>query len=351
MTNVLVTGGAGYIGSHTCKALAQAGYLPVTYDNLTRGHEWAVKWGPLERGDLLDATRLSEVLAMYRPEAVIHLAALAYVGESVSEPAKYYRNNVVGTLNLLDVMRRAGIDKIVFSSTCATYGVPESVPIIEEMSQQPINPYGASKLMIERILSDYADAYGLEVVSLRYFNAAGADPAGEVGEEHDPETHLIPLVLQAAAGARPHVTVFGDDYDTPDGTCIRDYVHVSDLASAHVLAMRALGRGDLRCAYNLGTGRGHSVAEVIDVARRMTGCDIRVVPGPRRPGDPAELFADPTLANDHLGWVPQHALSGMIDSAWCWSRRSLEDSNTARIADKRIAKRETPKYGPSSCQR
>ncbi len=207
MSNVLVTGGAGYIGSHACKALAKAGYTPITYDNLIYGHEWAVKWGPLERGDILDGARLDQVIATYKPAAVIHFAAFAYVGESVEDPAKYYRNNVVGTLSLLDAVRRAGVDKIVFSSTCATYGIPDKVPITEDAPQNPINPYGRSKLMVERILADYGDAYGLKSVALRYFNAAGADPEGELGEDHDPETHLIPLVLEAASGKRPHITI------------------------------------------------------------------------------------------------------------------------------------------------
>ncbi len=320
MTNVLVTGGAGYIGSHTCKALAGAGYTPVTYDNLVYGHEWAVKWGPLERGDILDASRLSEVIKAYSPLAVLHFAAFAHVGELVEDPAKYYRNNVVGTLTLLDAMRQNGVARIVFSSTCATYGVPDTVPIPEDAPQNPINPYGASKLMIERILADYGDAYGLRSVSLRYFNAAGADPDGEIGEEHDPETHLIPLVLDAAAGRRPHITVFGNDYDTPDGTCIRDYVHVSDLANAHVLATKGLEGGNLRRAYNLGTGQGTSVAKVIDAARTVTGHDIYVVKGARRAGDPATLYADPGRAKEELGWALNYpGIADSVETAWRWS--------------------------------
>lgn len=236
--NILVTGGAGYIGSHTCKALAQAGFTPVSYDNLVYGHRWAVRWGPLEEGDIGDRARLDAVLERYRPAAVMHFAAYAYVGESVLDPGKYYRNNVAGTLTLLEAMRDHGVGHVVFSSTCATYGEPERVPIDEDHPQRPINPYGASKQMIERMLGDFAAAHGLGWIALRYFNAAGADPNSEIGEQHDPETHLIPLALDVAASARPSITIYGDDYETPDGTCIRDYIHVSDLADAHVLALR-----------------------------------------------------------------------------------------------------------------
>ncbi|HEY0283170.1 MAG TPA: UDP-glucose 4-epimerase GalE, partial [Rhizomicrobium sp.] len=286
MTNILVTGGAGYIGSHACKALAKAGYTPVAYDNLVYGHEWAVRWGPLEKGDILDPVRLAEVMTKYRPAAVMHFAAFAYVGESVTDPAKYYRNNVMGTLTLLDAMRAHEVGQIVFSSSCATYGVPKRIPISEDAPQQPINPYGVSKLMVERILADYAAAYGLKSVALRYFNAAGADTDGDIGEDHDPETHLIPLVLDAAAGSRPDITIFGSDYATPDGTCIRDYVHVSDIADAHVLALKKLDGGGLRAAYNLGTGAGISVAQAIAAATKVTGRPVRVTHGARRAGDP-----------------------------------------------------------------
>jgi UDP-arabinose 4-epimerase len=326
MSTVLVTGGAGYIGSHTCKALAMAGHKPVAYDNLVYGHDWAVKWGSLERGDILDAARLRAVMQASGASAVIHLAAFAYVGESVTDPAKYYRNNVIGTLTLLEAMRSCGIDKIVFSSTCATYGIPDMLPITEDMPQNPVNPYGASKLMIERILADYQPAYGLKSISLRYFNAAGADPDGETGEDHDPETHLIPLTLDAASGRRPHITIFGDDYETEDGTCIRDYIHVSDLADAHVLALRGLANGGVRrSAYNLGTGRGYSVAAVLDAAKRVTGRDIPVIKGPRRPGDPAILLADPTRAKTDLGFNPRFtAIEDVLLSAWRWSMRNDE---------------------------
>ncbi len=320
---ILVTGGAGYIGSHACKALAQAGYTPVTYDSLVYRHERAVKWGPFEKGDILDGARLAEVMTRHRPAAVVHFAAFAYVGESVTDPAKYYRNNVVGTLSLLEAMRTQGIDRIVFSSTCATYGVPETVPISEDTPQKPINPYGASKLMIERVLSDYADAYGMKGVALRYFNAAGADADGEIGESHDPETHLIPLVLDAASGARPHITVLGNDYLTPDGTCIRDYVHVTDIAEAHVRALNGLGSGTLRRAYNLGTGSGFSVAQVVAAAQRVTGRTIPVIHGARRPGDPAQLLADARLLARELNWTARHSsLEHILETAWRWHQRN-----------------------------
>lgn len=333
MRAVLVTGGAGYIGSHVCKALARAGYLPVAYDSLACGHASAVKWGPLEVGDIRDASRLSAVIRKSGATAVIHLAAFAYVGESVTDPAKYYRNNVAGSLVLLEAMRSCGVNRIVFSSTCATYGVPDTVPITEDAPQNPVNPYGASKLMIERMLADYRTAYGLQSVSLRYFNAAGADPDGELGEDHDPETHLIPLVLDAAAGVRPHITIFGDDYETSDGTCVRDYIHVSDLADAHVLALRGLEKGTLsRGAYNLGTGQGHSVAGVIDAARKITGQRVTACKGPRRPGDPAVLLADPSRARAELGFSPRFSrIEDMILSAWRWHSRSAETIFEERI--------------------
>ncbi len=316
---VLVTGGAGYIGSHACKALAAAGYLPVTFDNLVYGHEWAVRWGPLVRGDILDRLALDAVLAQYQPIAVMHFAAFAYVGESVENPGKYYRNNVAGSLNLLESLRDHGVAKFIFSSTCATYGVPQTLPIPETHPQRPINPYGHSKLMIEQMLRDFDTAHGLRSISLRYFNAAGADPDCDIGEAHDPETHLIPLVLDSAAGLRPGITVYGDDYPTPDGTCIRDYIHVTDLAQAHVLALRALEQGADTTAYNLGNGRGFSVKEVIDTARTLTGRNIPVRLGVRRPGDPPRLVGDATRIQRELGWQPQHAeLEHMIATAWAW---------------------------------
>ena len=322
--NVLVTGGAGYIGSHACKALAQAGYTPISYDNLVYGHRWAARWGPLEVADIGDRTQLDAVIAHYRPSAVMHFAAYAYVGESVLDPGKYYRNNVAGTLTLLEAMRDHGIDKLIFSSTCSTYGVPDAVPIREEHPQRPINPYGASKLMIERMLQDFDTAHGLRSISLRYFNAAGADPDGEIGEAHDPETHLIPLVLDAAVGVRPAITVFGDDYDTPDGTCIRDYIHVTDLAFAHVLALRALEAGGSTTAFNLGNGQGFSVREVIATTEAVTGLKVPVAIGPRRSGDPARLVGDASAAIEQLGWMPEFGkLEEILMTAWKWTQGGL----------------------------
>ena len=317
--NILVTGGAGYIGSHTAKALSQAGYMPVTVDNLSRGNAWAVKWGPLEQADLADREALSAIFRRWQPKAVLHFAAHAYVGESVSDPFLYYRNNVAGTLSLLEAMREAGCDKIVFSSTCATYGTPDSNPITEDMAQEPVNPYGASKLMVERILSDANHAYGLRSVILRYFNASGADPEGEIGEAHDPETHLIPLALEAAAGTGPALKVFGNDYDTPDGTCIRDYIHVADLASAHVSALDFLRAGGDSCQINLGNGNGFSVLEVIRTIEQVTGRKVPFEFAPRRPGDPPVLVADAQRARELLNWHPQYAaLDDQVRHAWQW---------------------------------
>lgn len=322
---VLVTGGAGYIGSHACKSLAAAGFVPVVYDNLVYGHEWSVKWGPLIEGDLHDQDLLAQVLVDHKPIAVMHFAAYAYVGESVTNPAKYYQNNVVGTLSLLEQMRRAQISNIVFSSTCATYGVPDTVPITEGQPQVPINPYGRSKLMIEQCLQDYYHAYNMKGVSLRYFNAAGADPQSEIGESHDPETHLIPLVLDAATGARPSISVFGTDYDTPDGTCIRDYIHVTDLAQAHVLALKGLlDEAAMPLAYNLGNGTGFSVANVIETCRQVTGRPIEVVLGDRRAGDPAVLVGDASRIRNDLGWSPEFAeLEAIVETAWRWHNRQV----------------------------
>lgn len=327
MKHVLVTGGAGYIGSHACKALAAAGYVPVTFDNLVYGHRAAVRWGPFVHGDILDRAALDAALRTWQPVAVMHFAAFAYVGESVTNPGKYYRNNVVGTLTLLEAMRDAGVTQFVFSSTCATYGVPSCVPISEDHAQNPINSYGASKLMIERMLQDFDSAHSLRSVRLRYFNAAGADPECEAGEAHDPETHLIPLVLDAAAGVRPNVTVFGTDYPTLDGTCVRDYIHVTDLAQAHVLALQALQAGAATTAYNLGNGNGFSVRQVIDVAQQVTGLNVPVVFGPQRAGDPPELVGDASRIRAELGWSPQHAdLADIIGTAWCWHQRQLRAS-------------------------
>ena len=322
MSNILVTGGAGYIGSHACKALYEAGYTPIALDNLVYGHEWAVKWGPLERGDIIDRVRLNQVFDQYKPSAIFHFAAYADVGESVSDPGKYYNNNVVGSLKLLEAARDHGISRLVFSSSCATYGVPQCSPIDETHQQDPINPYGASKFMVERMLADFGAAHGLQSVSLRYFNAAGADSDGDIGEDHDPETHLIPLVLDAAAGTRPDITIFGSDYDTPDGTCVRDYIHVSDLADAHVLALKALEQGLSTTAFNLGNGQGYSVRQLIDVAKHVTNRSILVKNGPRRAGDPDRLVGDAKKAMNDLGWAPKFSgLDRIISSAWQWHQR------------------------------
>ncbi len=316
---VLVTGGAGYIGSHTCKWLAGLGYLPVSYDNLVYGHEHAVKWGPLVVGDIADTARLTAVIEQYRPVAVVHFAAWSYVGESVRDPAKYYINNVGGTLSLLQAMRATGLDKIVFSSTCATYGAPSELPIRETTPQRPINPYGRSKLMIETILQDYDQAFGIRSVSLRYFNACGADRAGEIGEEHDPETHLIPRVLMALNGEIDDFSVFGTDYATPDGTCVRDYIHVEDLAHGHALALKRLFDGGSSAQFNLGTGHGYSVREIIDTAEAVTGKTVPLRYGPRRAGDPPALFADTRLAEAELGFACRVSdLETIVGSAWAF---------------------------------
>lgn len=326
--HILVTGGAGYIGSHTCKVLSKAGYLPVVYDNLVYGHEWAVKWGPLEKGDIADRARLDEVIARYRPSAVIHFAAYAYVGESVTDPGKYYRNNVAGSLTILEAMRDHGIDKIIFSSTCATYGMPESIPIQEDHPQNPVNPYGASKLMIERMLKDFERAHDIRSIALRYFNAAGADPDAEIGEDHEPETHLIPLILDVAMNKRPDITVFGDDYDITDGTCIRDYIHVMDLAEAHLLALDALEQGMLSAAYNLGNGHGFSVKDVIDTASVVTDQKIATVMGPRRAGDPPILVGNSHKISKELRWKPQYNnLETIIETAWKWKLKNENGHN------------------------
>jgi UDP-glucose-4-epimerase GalE len=320
--SILVTGGAGYIGAHACKALAGAGYMPVAYDNLVYGHSQSVKWGPLEEGDIGDRRRLETVLQKYKPLAVMHFAAYAYVGESVENPAKYYRNNVAGTLTLLESMRNCGINRMIFSSTCATYGMPEQIPIGEDHPQCPINPYGRGKLMIEWILQDFTTAYDLKFVSLRYFNAAGADPDAEIGEDHDPETHLIPLVLDAALDRRDHLEIFGTDYDTSDGTCIRDYIHVSDLADAHLLALKYLRDGGESNVFNLGNGNGFSVREVIAVAGEIAGCDIPCVESERRPGDPPVLIGSSDKIKKALSWNPVfNELEAIIDTAWRWHKK------------------------------
>jgi UDP-arabinose 4-epimerase len=327
---VLVTGGAGYIGSHACKALARAGYLPVTYDNLSTGNAEAVRWGPLERGDILDRDRLEAVCRAHRPVAVLHFAALALVGESMEAPHLYYRTNVTGVTTLLDACRAQGIDAFVFSSTCAVYGTPADMPISRGDAAAPINPYGASKLMAEQIIADYGRAYGIRHAALRYFNAAGADPDGETGEDRPVETHLIPLALDAILGLRPPLKVLGDDYPTPDGTAIRDYIHVSDLAEAHVAALERLLGGAQALTLNLGTGRGHSVREVLAAAagRRAAGpARDRAAPARRSP----ELVADPGAARSALGeaFVSRSDLATILETAWRWHTRPDRRSGAA----------------------
>jgi UDP-arabinose 4-epimerase len=321
---ILVTGGAGFVGSHACKALARAGYLPVTLDNLERGHRWAVKWGPLEEADLRNERDLTRVFAAWKPWAVMHFAAYAYVGESVEQPEKYYDNNIGGTAKLVAACAAFGCKNVVFSSTCATYGTPSKLPLTEDEPQQPINPYGYSKLVVERLLKDAEAAHGIHHVALRYFNAAGADPDGDIGEMHQPETHLIPLVLFAALGRRPSIKIFGGDYPTPDGTCIRDYIHVSDLADAHVAAIDWLAAGKPSQAFNLGNGQGFSVSEVVRISSEISGKPIQTEICPRRAGDPAVLISDSGKARAMLGWTPKFPrLDQQINHAWQWfSRRN-----------------------------
>lgn len=325
--HILVVGGAGYIGSHMVQRLGQAGCHVTTLDNLSNGHRDAVLYGELVQGDLANQPLLDDLLARHRFDAVMHFASLIQMGESVQHPAKYYQNNLGHTLQLLDAMHAAGVQRFIFSSTAATFGEPLYSPIDELHPQRPINPYGRSKWMVEQVLPDYAAAYGLRSVCLRYFNAAGADPEGHLGERHEPETHLIPLALQAVAGQRTHVSVFGRDYDTPDGTCIRDYIHVSDLCEAHWLALQhLLAGGGSRC-YNLGNGQGFSVQQVLDTVQRVTGRSVPVQDAPRRLGDPARLVADASRARQELGWVPRYPeLHDMVRHAWHWQQRS---SNSA----------------------
>ena len=320
--NILVTGGAGYIGSHCCKELSKKGFQPVTIDNLVYGHKDFVRWGEFFEGDVGDPAHLKKCLAQYKIDAVMHFAAYAYVGESVEDPVKYYENNLCNTIQLLHAVLDNNIRYVVFSSTCATYGHPQKTPIDEDHPLNPINPYGKTKRMIEEILQDYHNAYGLKYISLRYFNAAGADPDTEVGEDHDPETHLIPLVLDAAIGKRKGIKVFGTDYETPDGTCIRDYIHVTDLAQAHILALQQLMGGADSSVYNLGNGQGFSVLEVIERARKITGKNIVVENSDRRPGDPPVLIASNAKAVKELGWKPQYAdIDDIIGTAWEWHKK------------------------------
>ena len=323
-TKVLVTGGAGYIGSHTAKALRRAGFEPITFDNLSEGHDWAVRWGPLVRADLADPGAISEVLRTHQIEAVIHFAAHAYVGESVKAPRKYFRNNVTNTLGLLDAMLDCGVSRIVFSSTCATYGEPDRVPLQEGQAQRPVNPYGESKLFVEKALRWYESAYGMRWMALRYFNAAGADPDGEIGEQHNHETHLVPLAIQAALGLRSHIEVYGNDYATPDGTAIRDYVHVTDLAEAHVKALVHLFDGGSSMALNLGSGTGSSVREIITAVERVSRRGIDARNAARRNGDPAILLADVSKARDTLAWTQCHSnWEAIVNTAWRWHNSTL----------------------------
>jgi UDP-arabinose 4-epimerase len=326
---VLITGGAGYIGSHTCKALAKAGYIPVVYDNLSTGHEYAVKWGPFIQGDLSDKATLSQAFITHNPIAVIHFAASALVAESVTDPGKYYRNNVASTLCLLETMRDHGVQKLIFSSTCAIYGNPVTIPINEKHPQNPINPYGRSKLMIEQMIADFEAAHGLTAVILRYFNAAGADLETQIGENHAPETHLIPSVIQVALGLNEEVIVYGTDFETKDGSAIRDYIHVQDLADAHVAALSC----PHSIALNLGTGTGHSVFEVIDAVQKFCGKVLPVRLENRRIGDPSILTADNSKAFEILNWQPQVSdLPSIVESAWKWHQLLFASSDLVKAA-------------------
>ncbi len=322
MKSILLTGGAGYIGSHTAKLLCQKGYRPVVFDNLSIGHQWAVNRGPFVKADLADKDQIRQTLEDYEIEAVVHLAASAYVGESMENPRKYFRNNVVNSTNLLEAMDDAGVKKIVFSSTCALYGNPETLPLTESHRKHPINPYGDSKLFVEHMLKWHGEVYGLNWTALRYFNAGGADPDCEIGEDHDPETHLIPLVIYAALGKIKQLKVFGTDYETPDGTAIRDYIHVNDLASAHLAALEKLDKKSTENVFNLGTGIGNSVKEVIKSVEKITGLKVPFQESPRRMGDPPALVADSQLARNKLGWVPScQSLDDIVETAWNWHKK------------------------------
>jgi UDP-glucose-4-epimerase GalE len=329
---ILVTGGAGYIGAHACKALCKAGHLPVTLDNLSTGHKHFVRWGPLVQADIRDTAAVCQTIQAYEIKAVLHFAASAYVGESVANPQKYYENNVAGSLSLLAAMLQGGCRNLVFSSSCAVYGEPDEVPIRETSPHNPINPYGASKAMIERVLTDYERAQGICAIALRYFNASGADPEGEIGELRDPETHLIPRAMMAIQGHLSDFAVFGDDYPTPDGTPIRDYVHVSDVADAHLAALRHLLEGGPGGAYNLGSGRGYSVKQVLEAIAAETGEDLEVTKGCRREGDPAVLVADSSLSHSKLAFAPRMSdLDTIIKTAWAWHRRAHPKTQRAEI--------------------
>jgi UDP-glucose 4-epimerase len=319
---VLVTGGAGYVGAHACKALARAGFTPVVFDNLSTGWSEAVKWGPLAQGDLMDRASIDRAIADHRPVAVMHFASLSLVGEAVRDPARYWRVNLGGALNLWEACAAAGVQNVVLSSTCATYGDHGDARLTEDSPQRPINAYGGSKLAVERTLMDFGSAFGIRHVIFRYFNVAGADPEGELGEQHLPETHLIPLMLDAVAGKRPALTIHGTDYPTADGTCVRDYVHVSDLAEAHVLGLRWLLDGKNSAVFCLGTGHGYSVREVIDTSRAVTNSEVPVILGARRPGDAASLVLTSSRAMTELHWEPRRStLRQMIGDAWAWAQK------------------------------
>jgi UDP-glucose-4-epimerase GalE len=327
---ILVTGGAGYIGSHTCKALAHQGHTVIVYDNLSTGHRELVRWGDFVYGDILDTQRLRACIRQHRIEGIIHFAASAYVGESVIDPGKYFRNNVCGTLSIFDAMRDEGVPHIVVSGTCAVYGSPEKMPITEDTPTNPINPYGASKLFMERMLADYEKAHGIKWMSLRYFNAAGCDPDGETGEWHDPETHLIPRALMAAMGKIPALEIFGDDYPTADGTCVRDYVHVMDLADAHVRGITFLSGDGQSQAINLGTGQGISIRQVLAAVEEVTGRPAPHIISGRRAGDPPVLVADASKAKERLAWKSERSsLTDILDTAWSWQKYKFLESGTA----------------------
>lgn len=323
--NILVTGGAGYIGSHVCKALSTEGFTPIVYDNLCTGNRGAVKWGKLEEGDILDSDRLGNIIRQYKPTAIMHFAALIQVAESVSNPAKYYNNNIYGSYCLLEQAIKNGIQHMVFSSTAAVYGRPESDLITEKHLLAPINPYGATKLAMENMIRDYSNAYGLNYTILRYFNAAGADPDGELGTAYPKDTHIIPLLMQTATGERPSIDVFGTDYNTPDGTAIRDYIHVTDLAKAHVLSLKHILDNKGSLTLNLGTSSGFSVRHVLKTARQVTNRAIPSNDKPRRLGDPAVLVADATYANETLNWTPKLSnLQNIINTAWEWQNKKYQ---------------------------
>ncbi len=353
LMRVLVTGGAGYIGSHTAKVLLRSGYEPIVLDNFSTGHHWAVKWGPVVEGDLADVALIRNVLATYRVHAVIHFAASAYVGESMQAPRKYFHNNVANTLSLLEAVVDSGVRYVVYSSSCATYGVPRKVPITEEQGQVPINPYGESKRFGERALHWFGRAYGLGWVALRYFNAAGADPEGEIGEAHTPETHLIPATIDSVLGWQPGLDLYGTDYPTRDGTAIRDYIHVTDLAEAHVLALRHLFAGGPNIALNLGTGRGYSVREIIAAVERGSGCRVSLRERARRMGDPPVLIADSRNASRILRWKPRFSsLDTIVETSWQWRVRTagivLAGTLHQTVTDRPFVRNDAIKTGPSA---